>query len=111
MDFSKAYDYIPHGLLIAKLAAYGLNKICLHLLRDYLSSRKQRRKIGSNFSDWWDIICRIPQGSVLGPLLFNIFINDILLFVSKSVTCNFADDNTLSSCGRMLGNILHNLKF
>ena len=108
MDFSKAYDYTPHDLLIAKLAAYGLNKICLHLLRDYLSSWKQR---GSNFRDWWDIICGIPQGLVLGPLLFNIFINDILLFASKSGTCNFADDNTLSSCGRMLGNILHNLKF
>ena len=59
MDFSKAYDYIPHGLLIATLV-YGLNKICLHLLRDYLNSRKQRRKIGTSFSDWSDIICGIP---------------------------------------------------
>ena len=84
MDLSKAYDLIPHDLLIAKLEAYGLGKT-LHLLRDYLSNRKQRTKIGSSFSDWWDIICGIPRGSILGPLLFNIFIND-MLFLSQNLT-------------------------
>ena len=111
IDLSKAYGYIPHDLLIAKLEAYDLDKTILHLLRDYLSNRKQRTKIGSSFSDWWDIIGGIPQGSILGPLLFNILKNEMLFFVSKSDICNFADDNTLSSCGKMLGDILHNLKF
>ena len=84
MNLSKAYDCIPDDLLIAKLEAYGLDKTSLHLLRDYHNNRKQRIKIGCNLSDWWDIIFGIPQRSILGPLLFNIFINDTLFFVSKS---------------------------
>ena len=115
MDLSKAYDCIPHVLLVSKLEAYGLDKTSLQLLRDYLSNRKQRTRIGSrysDFSDWEDIICRTPQGSILGSLLFNIFVSFIkLFFVSKSDTCNFADDNPLSSCGKILGDTLHNLKF
>ena len=100
-----------HDWLIVKLEAYSLDKTSLHFLRDYLSNRKQRTKIGSNFSNWWDIICGIPQRSILDPLLFNIFINNILFFASRSDICNFADDNTLSSWGKFLGDILHYLKF
>ena len=76
MDLSKAYDCIPHQLLIAKLEAYGLHKNSLNLLADYLSGRKQRTKIGSVFSEWWKIICGIPQGSILARfyLIFSLMI-------------------------------------
>ena len=61
MNLSKAYDCIPHQLLIVKLEAYGLHKNSLNVLADYLSGRKQKTKIGSVFSEWWKIICGIPR--------------------------------------------------
>ena len=64
MGFSKAYDCIPHDLLIAKLEAYGLDKISLNIFFDYLNNRTQRTKIGCSFSSWHDIITGIPQGSI-----------------------------------------------
>ena len=84
MDLSKAYDCLPHDLMVAKLEAYGLAKESLQLISDYLSYRKQRTKIGSAYSDWANVIHGIPQGSILRPLLFNIFINDIFPVVQKS---------------------------
>ena len=62
----------------------------------YLSNRHQRVKIGKNVSSWSSIIKGVPQGSILGPLLFNIFINDIFYFVTKTTLYNYADDNTVS---------------
>ena len=73
VDLSKAYDCLPHDLLIAKLQAYGHDRSSLRLLMDYLNSRKQRTKVGSSYSKWSEIKHGIPQGSMLGPLLFNIF--------------------------------------
>ena len=98
MDFSKAYNYIPHDLLIAKLYTYGLNNSALNLLHSYLPNRKQRVKVNNCFSDWVNVVIGIPQGSVLGPLLSNIFINYLFLAMGDNDLYNFPDDNILYKC-------------
>ena len=96
MDLSKAFDCIPHGLLICKLRAYGISEKSCIFLSTYLSNRYHRVKINNSRSSWEPIKKGIPQGSCLGPLLFNIFINDIFCFIKECSLMNYADDNTLS---------------
>ena len=80
MDLSNAYDCLPHDLLLAKLQAYVFSKEGIRLFSSYLTNRTQRIKVGSTFSHWTNILKGNPKGSILGPLLFNIFINDMFFF-------------------------------
>ena len=94
MDLSKAFDCLPHELFLAKLHAYGVDIKSLKLLQDYLSNRTQRVKLDSTLSSWLNILPGVQQGSILGPLFFNIFLNDMLWFVKNTDICNVTDDNT-----------------
>ena len=110
MDLSKAFDCLPHDLLLLKLKAYGLSKPSLDVLHSYLSNRKQCVKLNQNLSSMLDIFKGVPQGSILGPILFNIFINDLFLFVKNCNLYNYADDNTLSKSGRSIQDVVSALE-
>ena len=110
MDLSKAFDTINHELLIAKLHAYGFSKDALYIIHSYLSNRWQRTKIANRFSSWAELLQGVPQGSVLGPLLFNIFINDLFFINERTNICSYADDTTLHVCDLDLEAVLLSLQ-
>ena len=111
MDLSKAFDTIHHDLMIAKLGAYGFSQDVLQYMRSYLTNRQQRVPVNNYFSTWENIIAGVPQCSILEPLLFNIYINNLSLFVSNSYLSNHADDNTLYAFGYNLEETKNTLRF
>ena len=94
LDLSKAFDTINHPLLLAKLHAYRFSKQALAIICSYLSNQKQRIKIKNVYSFWKDLILGVHQGSVLGPLHFNVYLNDLFFLLKDVGICNFADDTT-----------------
>ena len=93
-DLSKAFDCLPHDLIVAKLHAYGFSIESLKLLNSYLTERMQRVKMNDQFSSWLDIVVGVPQGPILGPLLFNIFFCDMFLFCNDIEFASYGDGNT-----------------
>ena len=89
MDLSKVFDSLKHKLLLAKLKAYGLDSNSVTFMKSSLTNRLQRCKINNSFSEWGKVLNGVPQGSILDPLLFNIFVNHIFLSLQKCDLVNY----------------------
>ena len=110
MDLSKAFDSLDHSLLLAKLSVHGLDNNSLSFVQSDLTNRFQRCKIKNDFSNFHEITTGVPQGSILGPFLFHIVINDVFLFIQSLNVCSFADDNTLVAFGKTFDEVNRKLQ-
>ena len=109
-DLSKAFGCLQHDLLLAKLNTYGFHYKSLKLISSFLSNRKYRTKTNSSFSDWKYLLIVVPQGSILGTLLFDIYICDLFLFMSESNVANYTNDTTLYACEKNLYDVQRKLE-
>ena len=100
-DLSKAFECIRHDLLIAKFDVYGVGIKPMRYIYDYLSSRVNR-----SYSEWNNIKYGVPRGSILGPLFFNTFLQDLFMFTEHYNMVNYADDNTPYECGGNINQII-----
>ena len=109
-DLSKAFDTTNHKLLIAKLHGYGFSIDGLKVLLSNLQDRWQRVKINTTFSSWTQLLQGVPQGPVLGPILFKFYINDIFFALKRVDICNFTGDTTPYVCDSDLKSVLETLE-
>lgn len=109
IDLQKAFDTVNHNILLNKLYKYGIRGTCFQWLSDYLCDRKQFVEFDNAVSDMKTITCGVPQGSILGPLLFILYINDIINSSQKLFFVLFADDTTIVTQGKSLNDIIQML--
>ena len=95
IDIRKAFDSIDHSILLKKLAYYGVSQVEFTWFQSYLANRQQQCQVNNSLSDKREIICGVPQGSILGPLLFLIYINDLPNCLTKTTPCLYADDSQI----------------
>ena len=110
MDLSKALDGIPHELLMAKMHAYGFNLSSLTFCYSYLESFKQNIKIKNTYRVFQIVLSGVPQGSILGSILLNIFINDLLMSTKTTELYNCVDDGTITSLSDTLSQLAKDLQ-
>ena len=109
LDLNKAFDTIDHQILLHKLEFYGIRSTPLKWFKNYLSNRKQYVNNNNSDSLQQDITFGVPQGSILGPLLFIIYINDLPFCVNHCKTILFADDTTIYKTGKQVNNIYEDM--
>ena len=109
-DLSKALDSLSHDLLIAKLNDYGFSFPALKLVHSYLSYRKQSTKINKAYSSWEEILFGVPQGSILGSILFNIFLSNLFLALKDTDFASYADDDTIYDIGDSVNDVIASLQ-
>lgn len=97
---SKALDCLPHNLLSIKLYVHGFGESFLEYIKNYLSNRKLRIKINSSNSNWNIILYGVPQGLILGPLLFSTFLCDLFLFLTNIDIAGYVNDNSMNKSTR-----------
>ena len=95
IDLSKAFDTLDHQILFSKLEHYGVRGVALQWIRSYLSNRKQFVQIKDTRSEFYEIKCGVPQGSILGPLLFILYVNDLQRALKQATSLLFADDTSI----------------